>query len=116
MQNGVAVVSAKTLPGGLILRKKRYLAGFRMGRHSHGCWRFCLALSGSYTDSWRSEYRTRSPLQLSLHPADEVHTSEFHTQAECFHIEFGQTWEKRLISADGIRDEPLEFLAGYLPV
>ena len=116
MHDGVVVISQKALPGGIVLCEKRYRAGFRMGKHAHGCWRFCLALSGSYTDSWRSGYRTRSPLQLSLHPADEVHTSEFHAPTQCFHIEFGQIWEKRLISADGILPEPLEFLTGYLPV
>jgi AraC family transcriptional regulator len=116
VQNGVAVISERILPGGLILRDKRYVAGLRMTKHTHDCWRFCLALSGYFTDSWTPGYRTRSPLQLSLHPSDEAHTSVFHTDTHCFHIEFGGDWEKKLISPEGIHDEPLEFLCGYLPV
>jgi AraC family transcriptional regulator len=116
VQENVAVVSEKVVAGGLKLREKIYAAGTRMGRHRHDCWRFCLALSGSFTDSWGSGYRTRSPLQLSLHPADEVHTSFFHTFVRCFHIEFGAEWGTRLMGPDGIRDEPREFLTGYVPI
>jgi AraC family transcriptional regulator len=50
-------------------------------------------------------------MQLSLHPAEEVHTP-----VRCFHIEFRDLWEERLISPDGIHAEPHEFVNGYLPL
>ena len=84
------LVDEAGLTDGLRLIHKTYQAGSRMGRHSHDEWRFCLALSGSYTDSWRRGYRTREARQLSLHPAGEVHTSVFHAPTTCFHIEFSR--------------------------
>lgn len=109
------VVSEQTLAGGLRLVLKRYDDGLSMGRHTHGEWRFCLALRGAYTDSWRRGYRTRAPGQLSLHPADEVHTSRFHAAATCFHIELAGSWRDRLLGDGGIAPEPHEFLAGRVP-
>ena len=105
-----------SLADGLRLLQKAYPAGLRMGNHSHGEWRFCLALSGSYTDSWRNAFRTREPWQLSLHPAGEVHTSLFHTPVTCFHIEFSRAWRQRLLGDAGIAAEPQEFLVGRVPM
>jgi AraC family transcriptional regulator len=87
-----------------------------MGRHTHDEWRYCLAVTGSYTDSWRRGYRTRSPRQLSLHPAGETHTTTFHTPAVCFHIEFADEWRARLLGQAGIVAEPHEFLTGRVPL
>src|SRR5690349_11016575 len=101
---------------GLALIERQYPAGLRMGRHTHGEWRFCLAIEGSYTDSWRRDYRTRTPRQLSLHPAEEVHTTVFHSAAVCFHIAFTGAWRERLLGAFGITPEPHEFLAGRVPL
>jgi AraC family transcriptional regulator len=101
---------------GLRLIHKSYPDGLRMGKHSHDEWRFCLALSGSYTDTWRRGSRRREPRQLSLHPAGEVHTSVFHTPASCFHIEFSREWRQRLLGKAGIAPEPQEFLAGRVPM
>ncbi|MEP6621096.1 MAG: AraC family transcriptional regulator [bacterium] len=105
-----------TLAGGLRLIHKRYPAGLTMGRHSHDEWRYCLAVRGSYTDSWRRGARTRMPSHLSLHPANESHTSVFHTDATCFHIEYGDGWRDRLLGQFGIAPEPLEFLDGRVPL
>jgi AraC family transcriptional regulator len=110
------LVSEAGLTDGLRLIHKTYQAGSRMGRHSHDEWRFCLALSGSYTDSWRRGYRTREPRQLSLHPAGEVHTSVFHAPTTCFHIEFSRVWRQRLLGDHGISPEPQEFLIGRVPL
>lgn len=101
---------------GLELIRKRYPAGLRMGRHEHADWRFCLALRGSYTDSWRGSHRTRTPWQLSLHPAGEAHTSVFHASTACFHIAYTGAWEERLLGAFGIAREPQEFLGGRVPL
>jgi AraC-like DNA-binding protein len=107
---------ALRLDSGLTLIERRYPAGLRMGRHVHGEWRFCLALHGSYTDSWRRSYRTRTPHHLSLHPADEVHTTVFHSAATCFHVAFTGAWRERLLGAFGIAPEPHEFLTGRVPL
>jgi AraC family transcriptional regulator len=104
------------LTDGLRLIHRKYAAGSSMGRHSHDEWRFCLALSGSYTDSWRRGYRTREARHLSLHPAGEVHTSVFHTSTTCFHIEFARLWRQRLLADHGIPPEPQEFLIGRAPL
>src|SRR6185503_17243939 len=66
----VAVLRESTIRAGLRLVEKSYAPGLRMPRHSHAEWRYCLALRGSYTDSWRQSSRTRTPNQLSLHPAE----------------------------------------------
>lgn len=110
------VYRAATVADGLGLVQKRYPEGLRMGRHAHDEWRFCLALRGSYTDSWRRSARTRTPWQLSLHPAGEVHTSVFHSFAVCFHIAFTRQWRERLLGELGIAHEPHEFLTGRLPL
>lgn len=110
------VYRAATVADGLGLMQKRYPARLRMGRHAHDEWRFCLALRGSYTDSWRRGTRTRTPWQLSLHPAGEVHTTVFHSSATCFHIELARHWRERLLGDFGITNEPHEFLAGRLPL
>ena len=113
---GSSAVQDLTVEPGLYLVHKRYAAGLRMPRHAHEEFRFCLALSGSYTDSWRRGYRTRTSRQLSLHPAGEFHTSVFHTPTDCFHIEFTQGWRERLLGDAGIAPEPQEFLNGRVPV
>lgn len=87
-----------------------------MGRHAHAEWRYCLPLAGSYTDSWRRGHRTRTVHQLSLHPAEEMHTSIFHTAVTCFHIEYGGAWRDRLLGEAGIAPEPHEFLDGRIPL
>jgi AraC family transcriptional regulator len=112
----VTLLREETLASGLRLMQKRYGAGLRMARHAHDGWRFCLALAGSYTDSWRRGHRTRAPWQLSLHPAGEVHTSVFHETTRCFHIEFGDEWQSRLLGEAGIAPEPHEFLDGQVPL
>ena len=109
------MVREKNVADGLHLVVKNYPAGMRMERHAHDEWRYCLALQGSYTDSWRRGYRTRTPWQLSLHPASEMHTSLFHAETTCFHIEFTRAWRKRLLDEAGIAQEPLEFLCGRAP-
>lgn len=86
-----------------------------MGRHSHDEWRYCLAVRGTYTDSWRRGLRTRTPGDLSLHPAGETHTSAFHDDATCFHIEMAGPWRDRLLGDAGIAPEPHEFLEGRVP-
>lgn len=103
-------------PDGLRLFHKRYPAGMTMGRHAHEEWRFCLAVGGTYTDSWRRGQRTRTPGQLSLHPAGEVHTSVFHEPTICFHIELTGVWRERLLGDAGIAPEPQEFLGGRVPL
>jgi AraC family transcriptional regulator len=113
---GGRVAAEASLADGLHLVHKRYPQGLRMGRHAHDEWRFCLALHGSYTDSWRQGYRTRTPWQLSLHPVDEMHTSVFHTTVECFHVELRSKWRERLLGDAGIAPEPHEFLDGRLPM
>jgi AraC family transcriptional regulator len=110
------LVGEAGLTDGLRLIHRTYQAESRMGRHSHDEWRFCLALSGSYTDSWRGGYRTREARQLSLHPAGEVHTSVFHAPTTCFHIEFSRAWRQRLLGDRGISPEPQEFLVGRAPL
>lgn len=110
------VVREASLADGLRLIHKGYPGGLRMDKHSHDEWRFCLALRGSYTDTWRRGSRTREPQQLSLHPAGEVHMSVFHTPASCFHIEFSREWRQRLLGKAGIAPEPQEFLAGRVPM
>jgi len=104
-----------TVADGLRLMVKSYPAGLRMERHAHGEWRYCLAMRGSYTDSWRRGYATRTPGQLSLHPESEMHTTEFHTDATCFHVEFAQKWRARLLEDACIPQEPHEFLNGRAP-
>jgi AraC family transcriptional regulator len=106
------VLREATLAEGIRLVHKRYPAGLRMGRHAHAEWRFCLVLAGSYTDSWRRGYRTRTPRHLSVHPAGEAHTSVFHSLATCFHIELTHPWRERLLGDGGIAPEPQEFLGG----
>jgi AraC family transcriptional regulator len=106
----------RVMTNGLHLVHKRYPAGMRMGRHAHDEWRFCLALGGRYTDSWRHGYRTRTPGHLSLHPAGEVHTSVFHAPTACFHIELTGVWRERLLGDAGIAPEPHEFLDGRVPL
>lgn len=101
--------------GGLRLFEKRYPAGLRMGAHAHDEWRYCLAVRGAYTDSWRRGFRTRAPGHLSLHPADEMHTSVFHEDVVCFHIELADTWRDTLLGDAGITPEPHEFLDGRVP-
>jgi|SRR5690348_6347991 len=101
--------------GGLRLLEKHYPAHLRMPPHAHGTWRFCLAIRGEYTDSWRRGYRRRGPSQLSLHPAEETHTTVFHSDAACFHIEFADSWRERLLGDAGIAPEPHEFLDGRVP-
>jgi AraC family transcriptional regulator len=86
-----------------------------MGRHEHGEWRYCLAIRGSYAGSWGKGYRTRAPFELSLHPANEMHTTAFHTDAACFHIEFTRHWRERLLGDAGIAQQPHEFLRGQPP-
>lgn len=105
-----------TIADGLHLIHKRYPAALRMARHAHDEWRFCLALDGSYTDSWRRGHRTRSPWQLSLHPAGETHTSVFHVPSACFHIEFRGKWRDRLLTDAGVAPAPHEFLTGPVPL
>jgi AraC family transcriptional regulator len=107
-----AILREATPVDGIRLLHKHYAAGLRMGKHAHDEWRFCLALSGSYTDSWRRGYRTRTPRDLSLHPAGETHTSVFHSRASCFHIELTHEWRDRLLGDAGIAAAPQEFLAG----
>lgn len=112
----VSLVLREATPvDGIRLVHKHYPAGLRMGRHAHEEWRFCLALSGAYTDSWRRGYRTRRPRDLSLHPAGEVHTSVFHAPATCFHIELTREWRDRLLGDAGIAAAPQEFLGGPVP-
>lgn len=101
--------------GGLRLLERRYPANLRMPPHAHREWRFCLALAGEYTDSWRRGYRRRSPRHLSLHPAEEMHSSIFHGDAACFHIELTGAWQDRLLGDAGIAPEPHEFLDGRVP-
>jgi len=110
----VAVLRESTIRAGLRLVEKSYAPGLRMPRHSHAEWRYCLALRGSYTDSWRQSSRTRTPNQLSLHPAEEMHTSAFHTAASCLHIEYVGEWQQRLLGDTGIAPEPHEFLGGQV--
>jgi AraC family transcriptional regulator len=110
------VLRDRTIADGLHLVHKTYPKGLRMGRHAHDEWRFCLALEGSYTDSWRRGYRTRSSWHLSLHPAGEIHTSVFHAASACFHIEFLGGWQDRLLGDAGIAPEPQEFLTGPVPL
>lgn len=112
---GSHIVREQRTVEGLGLLLKRYDDGFRMGRHAHDEWRFCLAVRGTYTDSWRRGYRTRVPGQLSLHPAGEVHTSRFDAGVTCFHIELTQQWRDRLLGDAGIAPEPHEFLDGRVP-
>jgi AraC family transcriptional regulator len=100
---------------GLCLTERDYPAMLRMGPHTHGVWRFCFALHGAYTDSWRHSYRTRTPRDLSVHPADEVHTSAFHVPTSCFHIAFTGPWQERLLGEFGIVEEPHELLGGRVP-
>jgi AraC-like DNA-binding protein len=109
----VAVVRESAVRG-LRLVEKSYTRGLRMPRHSHAEWRYCLALRGSYTDSWRRSTRTRTPNQLSLHPAEESHTTAFHTAARCLHIEYVGEWQQRLLGDAGIAPEPHEFLGGQV--
>lgn len=111
----VGVVNQSELRGGLRLIEKRYRAGLQMPRHAHGEWRYCLAVSGAYTDSWRRGARTRTRSHLSLHPAEEMHTSAFHTDVTCFHIELGGDWRARLLGDAGVEPEPHEFLRGRVP-
>ncbi len=110
------VTREATVNGGLRLVEKRYQSGLRMERHLHADWRYCLVLSGSHTDSWRREFRTRSRRQLSLHPAQEMHSSVFHVPTACFHIEFQGAWRERLLGDWGIAPEPHEFLVGRVPL
>jgi AraC family transcriptional regulator len=114
-KSGKLILREKNIADGLHLVLKNYPAGLRMERHAHEEWRYCLALRGSYTDSWQRNYRTRTPGQLSLHPPSEMHTSVFHTPAACFHIGFTRDWRKRLLDEAGIAQEPLEFLSGRAP-
>ena len=100
---------------GLRCFERRYPAGMRMGRHAHGEWRYCLAVRGAYTDSWRRGARTRTPGQLSLHPAEETHSSAFHSAVTCFHVELTGPWRERLLGEAGIAPEPHEFLGGQVP-
>jgi AraC family transcriptional regulator len=100
---------------GLRLFERRYPAGLRMGPHAHDEWRYCLAVRGAYTDSWRRGFRTRAPGHLSLHPAEETHTSVFHDDVLCFHVELADGWRSRLLGDAGIPPEPHEFLAGRVP-
>jgi AraC family transcriptional regulator len=106
--------SATTVDG-LRFAEKRYAAGLRMPPHAHDEWRYCLTVSGAYTDSWRRGFRTRTTWQLSLHPAAETHTSVFHSDAVCFHVELLGRWRDRLLGDAGIPPEPHEFLAGRAP-
>ena len=101
-----------TLAGGLRLAVRKYSENLWMDRHAHGEWRFCLPVHGAYTDSWRSESRTRTPGMLSLHPPDEVHTTRFHSAATCFHVGFSDPWTGRLLVDAGIEDGPHEFIGG----
>lgn len=110
----VGVLREATIRGGLRLIEKTYASGLRMARHAHSEWRYCLALRGAYTDSWRSDSRTRMPNHLSLHPAEEMHTSMFHAASTCFHIEYVGEWEGRLLGEAGIAPEPHEFLGGQV--
>jgi len=110
------VEQESSVADGLRLVHKQYASDLRMGRHAHEEWRFCLALKGSYTDSWRRGQRTRTPRQVSLHPAGEVHTTQFHTRATCFHVEFTRRWRERLLGDEGMSAEPHEFLAGRIPL
>lgn len=114
--SGLQILRERTVADGLRFIQKSYPAALRMARHAHDEWRFCLALEGAYTDSWRGGHRTRSPWQLSLHPADEMHTSIFHTTSACFHIEFCGKWRDRLLNDAGFSPEPHEFLTGRVPV
>lgn len=110
------VVRTAEVGNGLHLVEKRYPGGMRMEPHAHPEWRYCLAIRGEYTDSWRRGYRRRTRWQLSLHPAEETHTTTFHTPAICFHIELRQGWRERLLGDAGIAPEPHEFLAGRVPL
>ncbi len=112
----VHILGEWVIDEGLRLIHKAYAAGLRMGRHTHDEPRFCLPLRGAYVDSWRGSERTRTSHHLSLHPAGEVHASEFLTAASCFHIEFAKHWRARLLEIARRADEPQEFLAGTPPV
>jgi AraC family transcriptional regulator len=116
MDLGIETRASRTLADGLRLVQKTYPSGLRMGRHDHDVWRFCLPIAGSYTDSWRRGFRTRAPWQLSLHPPGEIHTSRFHSDSACFHIEFTGPWADRLLSEAGIAAEPQEYLDGHVPL
>jgi AraC family transcriptional regulator len=105
-----------TIADGLRLVEKRYAAGLQMPRHSHAEWRYCLTIRGAHTDSWRREYRTRTRRQLSLHPPGEMHTSVFHTDAVCLHVELLGRWQERLRADARISPEPHEFLDGKVPL
>jgi len=86
-----------------------------MDRHDHGEWRFCLPVQGAYTDSWRKEFRTRTPGVLSLHPPDEVHTTRFHEASACLHIGLAGQWVDRLLIDAKLDDAPHEFVSGRAP-
>jgi AraC family transcriptional regulator len=105
-----------TVADGLRLVEKRYPAGLWMPRHSHAEWRYCLTVRGAHTDSWRRGFRTRTRRQLSLHPPEEMHTSVFHTDAVCLHVELLGRWQERLRADADISAEPHEFLEGQVPL
>jgi len=110
-----STVSTATIAAGLRLAIRNYPDHLWMDRHSHGEWRFCLPVQGAYTDSWGSEFRTRTPGALSLHPPDEVHTTRFHAASICFHVTFAEQWIDRLRIEAGAKDAPHEFLGGPAP-
>ncbi len=83
--HGETVRSAQC--GAVTATEKLYAPGTRLPRHSHATSRFCLLLSGAYSESWQSSLRTRRPGALTFHPAGEEHSSLFHSPVRCVHLE-----------------------------
>jgi AraC family transcriptional regulator len=100
---------------GLVLSERRYAPFFRTPKHAHGHALLCLVIQGGYTETFGTRTRTCEPPLLIFHPADEIHTEQFHQiGGRLFIIELEPKWLERVRDQAQVIEEAAEFRSGDL--
>lgn len=99
----------------LTLAEIKYPPGLVIPAHSHPRAGFCLVLSGTYAESYRSKTLPCRPQTVTFSPAGEQHSNHFDgAGSHCFTIDIEPRWLECLREYGPILDAPTDFHGGAL--
>jgi AraC family transcriptional regulator len=95
---------------GLVLMETVYAPGLKIPRHSHDHSCFCFVLQGGFTEIYEQRTRSCTPLTLTFHPSDEMHSEHFdNSGGRLFSIVVEPQWLERVREYPVVLDDSADF-------
>jgi AraC family transcriptional regulator len=107
-------VVRNSLVAGFTLTETIYTPSLQLPKHSHQLAYFCFVLQGSFTERYDKQSHTCRASTLIFHPADDVHSDQFHTEARCFNILMDVRWVQRVCQHSTILNKSTAWHGGLL--